>query len=373
MEAIIINAAFCLGIEITKEIYQILKNDSLRGGLADIKLSMKNHTEAYREVESPNIVYKIAKSSVEFDESTNELHTHFFYTNNNIVTKQLLGGKYFAFDSIPDMFDTISTWNYTLATQASKMKRSSMIYMLDPHPAPIHLSHMEFLQYFNNVTIVNHVQAKQMLSISSVKIHKGCSVKFEHLTISHDDIDVTDGGCAYLHKCIVGTTAPTLDIPTTTLSHDWQHDSGKVIFRECMLSPPTVNKKWKPSLGRKKNDHGSILIDGILSQIVNRMNSKRDGNKSSTSSAHNYVDGGVYVGELKDGKRNGQGTYTFADGAIYVGEWKDDYQHGHGTYNYANGDVYVGEWKDGKRSQGTYTFADGAVYVGEWKDGKRNG
>ncbi len=124
MEAIIINAAFCLGIEITKEIYQKLKNDSSRGGLADIKLSMGNHTEAYREVESPNIVYKIAKSSVEFDESTNELHTHFFYTNNNIVTKQLLGGKYFAFASILDMFDTISTWNYTLTTQASKMKRN---------------------------------------------------------------------------------------------------------------------------------------------------------------------------------------------------------------------------------------------------------
>jgi hypothetical protein len=265
MEAIILNAAVILGFEITKDMYRKLKDDSPRGGLADIKLSMGNHTEAYREVESPNIVRNIAKSSVEFNESTNELNSHFFYTNNNIVTKQLLGGgEYvFAFDSIPDMFETLSVWNYVLATEKPNIKRSSTIYLLDPHPAPIHLSHMDFLACFNAVTIVNHSQAKQMLSISSVKIHKGCSVKFEHLTLSHSNIEVTDGGCAYLHKCIVGTTAPELDDTSTTLTHDWRKDSGKVIFRECIMSPPTANKTWKPTLGRKKNDSQSILIDGI--------------------------------------------------------------------------------------------------------------
>ena len=43
-----------------------------------------------------------------------------------------------------------------------------------------------------------------------------------------------------------------------------------------------------------------------------------------------------YIGELKDGLRNGQGTYTFADGTKYVGEWQDGKRNGQGTYTFDN-------------------------------------
>ena len=46
---------------------------------------------------------------------------------------------------------------------------------------------------------------------------------------------------------------------------------------------------------------------------------------------------------------NCYGTYTFTGewaGDKYVGEWKNDKRHGLGTYSYANGDQYVGEWKN---------------------------
>ena len=34
--------------------------------------------------------------------------------------------------------------------------------------------------------------------------------------------------------------------------------------------------------------------------------------------------------------------------------------------------MYVGDWKDGeKNGQGTFTFPDGEKYVGEWRDGER--
>ena len=36
-----------------------------------------------------------------------------------------------------------------------------------------------------------------------------------------------------------------------------------------------------------------------------------------------WSDGDKYVGEYKDGKEHGQGTYTFHDGRKYVGEWKN--------------------------------------------------
>ena len=38
----------------------------------------------------------------------------------------------------------------------------------------------------------------------------------------------------------------------------------------------------------------------------------------------NYSDGSVYVGEFRDGQRNGQGTYTFADGTVSSGIWRDN-------------------------------------------------
>jgi hypothetical protein len=82
---------------------------------------------------------------------------------------------------------------------------------------------------------------------------------------------------------------------------------------------------------------------------------------------------GKYVGEYKDGKRNGQGTGIFPSGK-YVGEWKDDEQNGQGTFTYNNGDEYVGEFKDGKQNgQGTDTFIDGRKYVGEFKNNTRHG
>ena len=63
------------------------------------------------------------------------------------------------------------------------------------------------------------------------------------------------------------------------------------------------------------------------------------------------------------------GTYTFGSksewaGDQYVGEYRDNKKHGRGTYTYASGDKYVGEYKDGKRNgQGTYTTADRNVRI----------
>ncbi len=61
-----------------------------------------------------------------------------------------------------------------------------------------------------------------------------------------------------------------------------------------------------------------------------------------------YTDGVKYVGDYKDGKRHGQGTYTFPDGKKYVGGWKDSKYHGQGTLISSDGKFFVGEFKDSK-------------------------
>merc|ERR1711988_1822359 len=89
-----------------------------------------------------------------------------------------------------------------------------------------------------------------------------------------------------------------------------------------------------------------------------------------------YAGGNVYVGQMKDGKKHGFGSYTWANGNVYVGAYKDSLRDGKGTYTCnsgsCKGDVYVGEYKDGKRNgYGKFTNADGSIYHdGMWEDGQ---
>ena len=52
---------------------------------------------------------------------------------------------------------------------------------------------------------------------------------------------------------------------------------------------------------------------------------------------------------------------TYISGDQYLGEWKDSKRHGQGTYTFSNGDKYVGEWEDGaEHGEAVKTFADGS-------------
>ena len=55
-----------------------------------------------------------------------------------------------------------------------------------------------------------------------------------------------------------------------------------------------------------------------------------------------------YIGQFKDGKFDGQGTYTYPDGTKYIGQFKDGLPNGQGTYTYPDGIKYTGQFKDGK-------------------------
>ena len=70
--------------------------------------------------------------------------------------------------------------------------------------------------------------------------------------------------------------------------------------------------------------------------------------------------GDKYVGDFKDGKRDGFGTYTWANGDEYGGQFKDNKRDGVGVYTWANGNKYGGIWKDDKRDgEGTYIWENG--------------
>ena len=66
----------------------------------------------------------------------------------------------------------------------------------------------------------------------------------------------------------------------------------------------------------------------------------------------------LYKGDVKNGKPNGFGILIYSFGGNYVGEWKDGKKNGQGTFTWKGG------WKDGEYYEGVF-----GKIVGEWKDG----
>jgi len=94
---------------------------------------------------------------------------------------------------------------------------------------------------------------------------------------------------------------------------------------------------------------------------------------SNCFGTYTFPSGNKYVGEYKNDKRNGQGTFTFPkSGNKYVGEFKNGRFHGQGTFTFSkSGNKYIGEFKNDKRNgQGAFTFANGTVKEGIWENGK---
>jgi len=77
--------------------------------------------------------------------------------------------------------------------------------------------------------------------------------------------------------------------------------------------------------------------------------------------------GTKYVGEYKDDKTNGQGTYTIPDGTKYVGEFKG-WNSGKGIATFPDGRKHDGEFKDGVLWKGTEYDKNGNI-TGKWVNG----
>ena len=138
------------------------------------------------------------------------------------------------------------------------------------------------------------------------------------------------------------------------------------------------------------------------SKQLNLFESEDDKNKAKTI---NYANDDQYLGEIKNGLRNGKGKMTYSNGNIYSGDWIDDVFHGKGTYLKPNGQSMSGDWENGylirgqiiffknvlgeekyigevvysffgypvPHGMGAYFYMNGDKYVGEFVDFKREG
>jgi len=75
----------------------------------------------------------------------------------------------------------------------------------------------------------------------------------------------------------------------------------------------------------------------------------------------------MYLGEYKDGKFHGQGTFIWNDGYYHEGEFMDGTPNGQGTETLPNGQL-VGEYKDGKPWNVKGYDTEGDI-IGKWVNG----
>jgi hypothetical protein len=52
-----------------------------------------------------------------------------------------------------------------------------------------------------------------------------------------------------------------------------------------------------------------------------------------------YTNGNQYIGQRRDGIKNGQGKYIFKDRSYYEGAWRDGKMNGKGTLYFPNGKI----------------------------------
>lgn len=83
---------------------------------------------------------------------------------------------------------------------------------------------------------------------------------------------------------------------------------------------------------------------------------------------------GVYKGEIKDYKADGEGEFRAENGSYYQGMWKNDRPNGKGVEESSDGNVYTGLFKDGrKHGKGMIEFKDGSLYEGDFRMGEMHG
>jgi hypothetical protein len=81
---------------------------------------------------------------------------------------------------------------------------------------------------------------------------------------------------------------------------------------------------------------------------------------------------GTYVGDFMEGEFNGSGRLelpvSFTNKLVYDGNWNIGVREGRGTFWNGDSDLYIGQWKDNKRNgQGSYFFK-----LPKWEENKNS-
>ena len=104
-----------------------------------------------------------------------------------------------------------------------------------------------------------------------------------------------------------------------------------------MLSSYIICLHCSPAAQHRHNHHHltpSLENDSLLNQVYTR-----DWDSSTTD--NQWYSGAIQEGYWKDGELYGRGRGIFYDRDYYIGEYKEGSRNGDGAYYKANGDKYI--------------------------------
>ena len=82
----------------------------------------------------------------------------------------------------------------------------------------------------------------------------------------------------------------------------------------------------------------------------------------------------TYVGQWKNGQKNGRGQQIWSDGSVYEGYWFHNMAHGKGRLIHSQGTIYEGYWAfDQAHGTGLYFTVEGSIFQGNWHEDKQHG
>ena len=123
--------------------------------------------------------------------------------------------------------------------------------------------------------------------------------------------------------------------PTITFSYHPTFSSSTFNFANNADQIPRYNNCFGTKIYKNKF---------AASPIFMKLTGEWKNNKLHGKGSVTHPSGNKYVGEYKNGIRNGNFTVTYANtGDKYVGEFKDNTFNGHGKLQFYNGDYYEGE------------------------------
>jgi S1-C subfamily serine protease/antitoxin component YwqK of YwqJK toxin-antitoxin module len=137
------------------------------------------------------------------------------------------------------------------------------------------------------------------------------------------------------------------------------------IGQNCKVLDPYYSKgvtmKWEgPCANGKANGYGKLTkyIDGKLEStyVGEYKNGIREGKGTFT-----HIDGSVAEGNFINGQLMGYGTKTAEDGSKYIGNLVNYREHGYGTETYANGSKFEGFFVSDQRYTGKFTSYNGGI------------
>ncbi len=150
---------------------------------------------------------------------------------------------------------------------------------------------------------------------------------------------------------------------------------GVVTLRTCIDHESKITSvQVVTSSGHSDLDEAAVALS--KQGVYTAKQSMEDGKPSAACVSFRVkfeVDAGEYVGGLRDGERDGDGSVAFADGRRYVGKFRSNKFNGFGRMVLPNGTSFEGIWEDDSFVEGALSLPDGSKLTGRWQDGELNG